>query len=61
MLVAEPMIGARSSCLYTVARGAGQEAGGELSRARSSMKIDELREKTGVDAASKKRERKATR
>ena len=50
----EPMTGAQDSYLHTLARQAGEEVGDDLTKAEASMKIDELRERTGV-AASKKR------
>jgi hypothetical protein len=47
----EPMTGAQDSYLHTLARKAGEEA-------EASMKIDELREKTGVANAPAKPKRK---
>ena len=56
----EPMTGAQDSYLHTLARKAGEEVdGGDLTKAEASMKIDELREKTGVDEAPVKPKRKA--
>jgi len=49
----EPMTGAQESYLDTLARQAGEEIDtAELTKAEASEKIDELREKAGVDAAS---------
>lgn len=47
----EPMTGAQDSSLHTLARKAGEEVEDDLTKAEASMKIDELREKTGVDDA----------
>jgi len=54
------MTGAQDSYVHTLARKAGEEVPDEMTKAEASMKIDELREKTGVeDAAAKpKRPRK---
>lgn len=60
----EPMTGAQESCLHTLARKAGEKVDDdELTKAEASMKIDELREKTGVaDAPTKRKPRgKASR
>jgi hypothetical protein len=54
----EPMTGAQASYLHTLARKAGEEVEDDLTKAEASMKIDELREKTGVGDAPKKRKRK---
>ncbi len=43
----EPMTGAQDSYLHTLARQAGEEVGDDLTKAEASMKIEELREKTG--------------
>jgi hypothetical protein len=51
----EPMTGAQDSYLHTLARKAGEEVEEGLTKAEASMKIDELREKTGVGTAPKKR------
>jgi hypothetical protein len=47
----EPMTGAQDSYLHTLAREAGKEVDDELTKAEASMKIDNLREKTGVAGA----------
>jgi hypothetical protein len=59
----EPMTGAQDSYLHTLARKAGEEVEEDLTKAEASMKIDELREKTGVADAPAKRKpkRKATK
>ena len=54
----EPMTGAQESYLHTLARQAGEEVEDDLTKAEASMKIDELREKTGVADAPKKPKRK---
>ncbi len=54
----EPMTGAQDSYLHTLARKAGEEVEDDLTKAEASMKIDELREKTGVAAAPAKPKRK---
>lgn len=49
----EPMTGAQESYLETLARQAGEDVeAGELTKAQASEKIDELRDKAGVDRAS---------
>ena len=56
----EPMTGAQESYLGTLSRRAGEEApDDDLTKAEASMKIDELREKTGVADAPAKPRRKA--
>lgn len=55
----EPMTGAQDSYLHTLARKAGEEVDENLTKAEASMKIDELREKTGVADAATKPRRKA--
>jgi hypothetical protein len=59
----EPMTGAQDSYLHTLARKAGEEVGDDLTKAEASMKIEELREKTGLDdaPAKPKRGRKAAK
>ena len=52
----EPMTGAQDSYVHTLARKAGEEVPGEMTKAEASMKIDELRRRTGVDEATKKPE-----
>jgi hypothetical protein len=55
----EPMTGAQDSYLHTLARKAGEAVEDDLTKAEASMKIDELRAKTGVDDARPKPKRKA--
>lgn len=50
----EPMTGAQDSYVHTLARKAGEDVPDEMTKAEASMKIDELREKTGVAEAPKK-------
>ena len=57
----EPMTGAQDSYLHTLARQAGEEIEEDLTKAEASMKIDELREKTGVADATAKPKRKRAR
>jgi hypothetical protein len=46
----EPMTGAQASYLETLARRAGEEPDDrDLTKAEASERIDELREKTGLD------------
>jgi hypothetical protein len=46
----EPMTGAQASYLETLARRAGEDVQtGDLTKAQASERIDELREKTGLD------------
>lgn len=45
----EPMTGAQESYLHTLARQVGEDVEDDLTKAEASMKIDELRHKTGVD------------
>jgi hypothetical protein len=49
----EPMTGAQESYLHTLARQAGEEAevDDEMTKAEASLKIDELREKAGLEDA----------
>ena len=49
----EPMTGAQDSYVHTLARKAGEEVPDEMTKDEASVKIDELREKTGVDAPKK--------
>jgi len=51
----EPMTGAQDSYVHTLARKSGEEVPDEMTKAEASMKIDELREKTGVGEAPGKR------
>ena len=51
----EPMTGAQDSYLHTLARKAGEEVEGDLTKAEASIKIDELRNKTGMANAKSKR------
>ena len=55
----EPMTGAQDSYVHTLARKAGEEVPDEMTKAEASMKIDELRDKAGVDEAPVKPKRKA--
>jgi hypothetical protein len=57
----EPMTGAQDSYLHTLARKAGEEVGDDLTKAEASIKIDELREKTGAKGAPKKSKRKSVK
>jgi hypothetical protein len=50
----EPMTGAQESYLDTLARQAGEQVDGDLTKAEASEKIDELRHKTGRDATPTK-------
>ena len=50
----EPITGAQDSFLLTLARMAGEEVEDDLSKAEASIKIDELREKAGVDDSAPK-------
>jgi hypothetical protein len=43
----EPMTGAQRSYLETLAREAGEEAPGDLTKAEASKRIDELQQRTG--------------
>ncbi len=43
----EPMTGPQQSYLSTLAREAGEDIGGELTKADASKKIDELQDRTG--------------
>ena len=49
------MTGAQDSYLHTLARKAGEEVEGDLTKAEASTKIDELRTKTGIADAGPKR------
>ena len=54
------MTGAQESYLGTLARRAGEEEPeGDMTKAEASMKIDELREKTGIGAPKKRKAGKA--
>ena len=58
----EPMTGAQESYLGTLARRAGEEEPPEdLTKAEASMKIEELREKTGMDEAAASPKRKTAK
>jgi len=46
----EPMTGAQASYLETLAREAGEEFDGSLSKADASKRIDELQQRTGRGA-----------
>ena len=54
----EPMTGAQDSYVHTLARKAGEEVPDEMTKAEASMKIEELREKTGTGEPPKKRKAK---
>jgi hypothetical protein len=51
----EPMTGAQDSYLHTLARKAGEEVDNEMSKAEASIKINELREKTGLESPRPKK------
>lgn len=57
----EPMTGAQESYVHTLARKAGEEVSEDMTKAEASMKIDELREKAGLEeqAAEPKRKKAA--
>jgi hypothetical protein len=55
----EPMTGAQESYLHTLARRAGEEVEDDLTKAEASIKIDELRDKAGLDDAPTKPRRGA--
>ncbi len=60
----EPMTGAQESYLHTLATQAGEDVGDELTKAEASVRIEELREKTGkatAKPAAKKKARKASK
>jgi len=57
----EPMTGAQDSYVHTLARKAGEEVEDDMTKAEASIKIDELREKTGVDDARPKQGAKPKR
>ena len=57
----EPMTGAQESYLNTLARRAGEEVEDDLTKAEASMKIDELRDKTGLDDAPAKPKHKGSK
>ena len=57
----EPMTGAQDSYLHTLARKAGEEVGDDLTKAEASIKIDELREKTGIANATSRTVRRRSR
>ena len=46
---------AQDSYVHTLARKAGEEVPDEMTKAEASMKIDELREKTGSGDSPKKK------
>jgi hypothetical protein len=54
----EPMTGAQDSYVHTLARKPGEEVPDDMTKAAASMKIDELREKTGVGELPQKRKAK---
>ena len=43
----EPMTGAQESYIHTLANQAGEDVDDDLTKAEASIKIEELREKTG--------------
>ena len=51
----EPMTGAQESYVHTLARQAGEEEAlpEDMNKAEASLKIDELREKTGKEKPAK--------
>jgi hypothetical protein len=51
----EPMTGPQDSYLHTLAREAGEEVPEEMTKAEASEKIEELQEKTGRGAKSRKK------
>lgn len=51
----EPMTGAQESYVHTLARKAGEDVPDEMTKAEASEKIDELREKTGIEDAVPKK------
>lgn len=55
----EPMTGAQDSYLHTLARKAGEEVKDDLTKAEASIKIDELRKKTGLKDVRSKSKRDA--
>jgi len=57
----EPMTGAQESYIHTLARKAGEEVEDDMTKAEASMKIDELREKTGIEDAQPKKAAKPKR
>jgi hypothetical protein len=57
----EPMTGAQESYVHTLARKAGEEVPDEMTKAEASMKIDELREKTGIEAGATESKRKTAK
>ena len=57
----EPMTGAQDSYLHTLAREAGENVEGDLTKAEASEKIDALQHKTGRGMAKTRgQKRKAT-
>ncbi len=50
---------AQDSYLHTLARKAGEEVGDDLTKAEASIKIDELRDKTGIADPKPKKRKKA--
>jgi Protein of unknown function (DUF3072) len=55
----EPMTGAQDSYLHTLARKAGEVVENDMTKAEASMKIEELRDKTGVAAPKKRKAKKS--
>lgn len=54
----EPMTGAQESYLNTLARQAAEQVDTNLTKAEASKKINELREKTGIERATRNLKRK---
>jgi hypothetical protein len=57
----EPMTPAQDSYLHTLAQQTSEEVDDDLTKAEASMKIDELREKAGVEESPAKPKRGASR
>jgi hypothetical protein len=51
----EPMTGAQESYLHTLAREAGEDVDGKLTKAEASEKLDELQDRTGRGAKPRKK------
>ena len=50
----EPMTGPQESYLNTLSREAGEEVSSDLTKAEASERIDELRDKAGLDRADRR-------
>jgi hypothetical protein len=57
----EPMTGAQASYVHTLARKTGEVVEDDMTKAEASMKIDDLREKTGIEDAQPKKAAKPKR